>query len=86
MCGRDIIEREDAVAELEEEVCAEGDEGPEWEDWDYLGLDERWERHELQVEGEVERGDQEGDGDCLLCFRHCCDCSIGFVGLGLEIN
>jgi hypothetical protein len=74
MCGRDIIEREDAVAELEEEVCAEGDEGPEWElggcvstwmlglynweggryDWDYLGLDERWERHELQVEGEVE--------------------------------
>lgn len=29
--GGDIVECEDAVAELEEEVCAEGDEGPEWE-------------------------------------------------------
>ena len=29
MCGWDIVECEDAVAELEEEVCAEGDEGPE---------------------------------------------------------
>lgn len=25
-----IIECEDAIAEFEEEVCAEGDEGPEW--------------------------------------------------------
>ncbi len=33
MRGRDIVEREDAVAELEEEVRAEGDEGPEWELW-----------------------------------------------------
>jgi len=31
--GGDIVEREDAVAELKEEICAEGDEGPEWELW-----------------------------------------------------
>jgi hypothetical protein len=35
LCVRrgDIVEREDAVAELEEEICAEGDESPEWELW-----------------------------------------------------
>jgi hypothetical protein len=27
---RNIVEGEDAPAELEQEVCAEGDEGPEW--------------------------------------------------------
>jgi hypothetical protein len=28
---RDVVEGEDAEAETEEEVCAEGDEGPEGE-------------------------------------------------------
>lgn len=30
MRSRHIVEGEDSVAELEEEVCAEGDECPEW--------------------------------------------------------
>lgn len=29
MCLRNIVECEHAIAELEEEVCAEGNEGPE---------------------------------------------------------
>lgn len=146
--GGHVVEGEDAVAELEEEVGAEGDEGPEGELWgggvslcarrgdggeerevwllgerevcvwllgggdgaetagvggragrtydgDDFGLDEGGERHELEVEREVELvedscqhvqcawyklrgwreggtygGDQEADGDCLLCLRH----------------
>lgn len=31
MRGWDIVEGEDAEAEIEEEVGAKGDEGPEWE-------------------------------------------------------
>ena len=31
MCGWDIVESEDSVAELKEEVGTEGDECPEWE-------------------------------------------------------
>lgn len=31
MRSRHIVEGEDSVAELEEKVCAEGDECPEWE-------------------------------------------------------
>jgi hypothetical protein len=31
VCGWYIVECEDAVAELEEEICAKGDKGPEWE-------------------------------------------------------
>ena len=30
ICIGDIIERENTVAEFEEEVCAEADESPEW--------------------------------------------------------
>lgn len=53
MRGGDIVECEDAVAELEEEVCAEGDEGPEWELWvicvsSVLGVNNR--------DGDVRRG------------------------------
>ena len=36
--------------------------------------------------GWTNRGDEEGDGDCLLGLRHGCDCGNGFVGLGSEIN
>jgi len=31
VCFRHIVEGEDAVAELEEEECAEGDDGPDWQ-------------------------------------------------------
>jgi len=45
---RYIVEGEDSPAELEEEVCAEGDESPEREDRDNLLLDLLRQRDDLK--------------------------------------
>lgn len=68
---RHVVEGEDAPAEAEEEECAEGDEGPEGEDGDDLLLDQRREGDEFEKEGQVEGGDEEGEGDGLLGAGHC---------------
>lgn len=49
-----IVECEDAVAELEQQVCAKGHKRPEWKDRDDFGLEKGWKRHKMQVQGEVE--------------------------------
>lgn len=71
----DIVEGEDAQSEAEEEVCAERDEGPEGEHRDNLLLHNGRERDELEEEGEVKGGDEEGEGDGLLGASH--DCGRG---------
>lgn len=71
----DVVEGEDAQSEAEEEVCAEGDEGPEGKHGDNLLLHNGRERNELEEEGEVKGGDEEGERDGLLGAGH--DCGRG---------
>lgn len=49
----DVVEGQDAPAEADEKVGAEGDEGPEGQDGDDLGLDDGGEGDQVEVEGEV---------------------------------
>lgn len=48
-----VVEGHDAPAEADEQVGAEGDEGPEGQDRDDLGLDDGGEGDQVEVEGEV---------------------------------
>merc|ERR1711964_498706 len=61
VCLGYIVECEDAVSELEQEVCTERYEGPKWQNWYYLLGDQRWERNEFEVEREVKRGDEKSN-------------------------
>lgn len=70
VCVGDVVEGKDAEAETEEEVCAEGDEGPEGEHRDDLLLDQRRKGDELEEERKVERRNQEGERNGLLSASH----------------
>lgn len=50
----DVVERQDAPAQPDEEVCAEGDQRPYGQDGDDFGLDDGGERNQLEVECEVD--------------------------------
>lgn len=54
----DVVERQDAPSQAGQEVCAEGDQGPEGQDGDDLGLDDGGEGDQLEVEGEVDLQDR----------------------------
>lgn len=50
----DVVEGQDAPTEADEQVCAEGDDGPEGQDGDNLGLDDVGEGDQLEVERQVD--------------------------------
>lgn len=50
----DVVEGQDAPAQADQEVCAEGDQGPEGQDGNDLGLDDGGEGDQSEVEGEVD--------------------------------
>lgn len=70
MCLGDIVEGENSQAELEEKVCAEGDEGPEWKDRNNLLLNLLREGNNLHKDHEVDRGQEHRNADGLLSARH----------------
>lgn len=51
-----VVEGQYAPAQAGEEVCAEGDQGPEGQDGDDLGLDDGGEGNQMEVESEVDLG------------------------------
>lgn len=69
---RNVVESKNAPAETEEEDGTEGDEGPEGKHGENLLLHQRRQRDQFQIEGEIERGDEEAARDGLLGARHGC--------------
>lgn len=67
---RYVVEGEDSPAELEEEVCAEGDESPEGKERNNLLLDLLRQRDDLEEQGKVDGGQEHANADGLGSARH----------------